>query len=209
MTSFYAPVDVPKTELGRYRILSSAAGIRVSPLVLGAMSLGTAWASLMGSVDEAQAAELLDAYVDAGGNFIDTANNYQDEESERFIGNWMAARRNRDVMVIATKFTTNYRKHDLGGGKAVNYSGNHRKSIHLSVQDSLRKLQTSYIDLLYIHWWDWTTSIEELMDALHLLVAQGKVLYLGISDTPAWIVSAANVYAQSHGKTPFSVYQGR
>jgi aryl-alcohol dehydrogenase-like predicted oxidoreductase len=181
----------------------------VSPLVLGGMSFGTAWASLMGSVDEAQTTKLLDTYADAGGNFIDTANNYQDEQSERFIGNWMAERGNRDIMFVATKFTTNYRKWDLGGGKAVNYSGNHRKSIHLSVQDSLRKLQTSYIDLLYIHWWDWTTSITELMDALHILVVQGKVLYLGASDTPAWVVASANTYALSHGKTPFSVYQGR
>ena len=79
----------------------------------------------------------------------------------------------------------------------------------MSVRDSLRKLQTDWIDILYVHWWDYTTSIEELMDSLHILVEQGKVLYLGISDTPAWIVSAANYYARAHGKTPFSIYQGR
>ncbi len=79
----------------------------------------------------------------------------------------------------------------------------------MSVRDSLAKLQTDYIDLLYLHWWDWTTSIEEVMDSLHILVEQGKVLYLGISDTPAYIVSACNMYAKAHGKTPFSVYQGR
>jgi aryl-alcohol dehydrogenase-like predicted oxidoreductase len=73
----------------------------------------------------------------------------------------------------------------------------------------MKKLQTNYIDLLYLHWWDWSSSIEEVMDSLHILVEQGKVLYLGISDTPAWIVSAANVYARDHGKTQFSVYQGR
>jgi len=73
----------------------------------------------------------------------------------------------------------------------------------------LKKLQTEWIDILYLHWWDWTTSIEEIMDALHILVEQGKVLYLGISDSPAWVVSAANTYARAHGKTPFSIYQGR
>jgi aryl-alcohol dehydrogenase-like predicted oxidoreductase len=79
----------------------------------------------------------------------------------------------------------------------------------MSVRDSLKKLQTDWIDILYVHWWDQTTSVEEVMDSLHILVEQGKVLYLGISDTPAWIVAAANVYARSHGKTPFSIYQGR
>ena len=104
--------------------------------------------------------------------------------------------------------------------------GNHTKSIHVSVEASLKKLRTSYIDILYVHWWDWTTSLEEVMNALHNLVAQGKVLYLvqlfffltqqptqttyqGISDTPAWIVPKANQYAKDHGKTPFSVYQGK
>ncbi|PKS10085.1 hypothetical protein jhhlp_003382 [Lomentospora prolificans] len=199
----------PKTELGRYRILSSTAGVRVSPLALGAMSLGVAWADFMGSLDEEQSYKLLDAYADAGGNFIDTANNYQNEQSEEYIGRWMASRKNRDMMFVATKFTNNYMSHKSGFGRTVNYGGNHRKSLHLSVADSLRKLQTDYIDLLYIHWWDWSTSIEEVMDALHILVQQGKVLYLGASDCPAWLISAANVYAKSQGKTPFSVYQGR
>ncbi|TQN65790.1 putative aryl-alcohol dehydrogenase AAD14 [Colletotrichum shisoi] len=209
MFSMFEPAPEPKTELGRYRVLSTTAGVRVSPLCLGAMSIGSAWSSFMGSMDEAQSHKLLDAFYDAGGNFIDTANNYQDEQSERILGEWMAARKNRDVMFIATKFTSQYRKYALGPGKCVNYSGNHKKSLHLSVRDSLKKLQTDYIDLLYVHWWDWTTSIEELMDSLHILVEQGKVLYLGASDTPAWVVSAANTYAKAHGKTPFSVYQGR
>lgn len=79
----------------------------------------------------------------------------------------------------------------------------------MSVRDSLKKLQTEWIDILYVHWWDQTTSVEEVMDSLQILVEQGKVLYLGISDTPAWIVTAANLYARAHGKTPFSIYQGR
>ena len=105
-------------------------------------------------------------------------------------------------------FLVNYRSWELGPGRSVNYSGNSKKSLCISVNDSLRKLQSTYIDLLYVHLWDWTTSIEEIMDALHILVEQGKVLYLGISNTPAWVVSAANTYARAHGKTPFSVYQG-
>ena len=128
--------------------------------------------------------------------------------------------------MIATKFTTGYRSYELGKGKTVNYSGNHKRSIHMSLRDSLKKLQTDFVDILYLHWWDWTTSIEEVMDSLvsflliltntltltayqHILVEQGKVLYLGISDSPAWVVAAANTYAKAHGKTPFSIYQGR
>lgn len=80
--------------------------------------------------------------------------------------------------------------------------------MHTSVEASLKKLRTTYIDILYIHWWDWDTSIEEVMNGLHNLVVQGKVLYLGISDTPAWVVSQANQYAKDHGKTPFVIYQG-
>jgi aryl-alcohol dehydrogenase-like predicted oxidoreductase len=205
----FGPCPEPATELGRYRILASTAGVRVSPLCLGAMSLGTAWSSLMGSADEEQSFKILDSFAESGGNFIDTANAYQDEQSETYLGNWMAARKNRYFRFVETKFTNNYRHWELGGGRTVNFSGNSKKSLHVSVQDSLKKLQTSYIDLLYVHWWDWTTSIEELMDSLHILVNQGKVLYLGISDAPAWVVSAANVYAQSRGKTQFSVYQGR
>lgn len=199
----------PSTELGRYRILSRTAGVRVSPLCLGAMSFGTAWGDMMGSVDEKAPVKIFDAFEAAGGNFIDTASNYQNEESEKFIGNWMAARDNRDRMVVATKFTNDYRRWEIGGGKSINYSGNSKKCLFLSVEASLRKLQTNYIDLLYVHFWDWSTSIEEMMDSLHILVEQGKVLYLGAFDTPAWIVSAANVYARANGKTPFSVYQGR
>ncbi|EGA83591.1 Aad14p [Saccharomyces cerevisiae Lalvin QA23] len=146
---------------------------------------------------------------EAGGNFVDTANSYQNEQSETWIGEWMKSRKLRDQIVISTKFTTDYKGYDVGKGKSANYCGNHKRSLHVSVRDSLRKLQTDWIDILYVHWWDYMSSIEEVMDSLHILVQQGKVLYLGVSDTPAWIVSAANYYATSHGKTPFSVYQGK
>jgi len=208
--SIFEPAPDPPTSLGRYRVLSKTAGIRVSPLQLGAMSLGKAWEGMLGSMDKKAAFELLDAFVAAGGNFIDTANNYQDDESELWIGEWMKERGNRDEMVIATKFTTNYVGHKKGKGLgSVNSSGNHKRSLHVSLRDSLKKLDTEWIDILYVHWWDWTTSIEELMDSLDAVVKQGKVLYLGISDTPAYIVSAANTYARATGKTQFSIYQGR
>lgn len=209
MEKFFAPAPEPATPLGRYRILSPSAGIRVSPLQLGGMSIGDSWSSFMGSMNKEQSFALLDAFAEAGGNFIDTANNYQNEQSEAWIGEWMAERGNRDQMVIATKFTTDYRTHALGKGNTPNTCGNHKRSMFNSVRDSLRKLQTDYIDILYLHWWDHTTSIEEVMDSLHILVEQGKVMYLGISDTPAWIVSAANTYARQQGKTPFCIYQGR
>lgn len=91
----------------------------------------------------------------------------------------------------------------------INFAGNSSKSLHVSLEASLKKLQTDYIDLLYVHWWDFTTSIPELMQSLNHVVQQGKVLYLGVSDTPAWVVSKANQYARDHGLRPFSVYQGR
>ncbi|KAG2177454.1 hypothetical protein INT44_007965 [Umbelopsis vinacea] len=209
MFDMFSPAPEPSTELGRFRILSSTAGIRVSPLQLGAMSIGDAWTGVLGSMDKETAFKLLDAYFDAGGNFIDTANNYQNEQSEEWLGEWMALRKNRDQVVLATKFSTDYKSYNLGKGKVPNHCGNHKRSLHMSVRDSLEKLKTDWIDILYLHWWDWTTSIEEVMDSLHILVQQGKVLYLGISNTPAWVVTAANLYARAHGKTPFSIYQGR
>ncbi|KAI9741133.1 MAG: putative aryl-alcohol dehydrogenase aad14 [Cirrosporium novae-zelandiae] len=209
LSDLFEPAPEPLTELGRYRILSPVAGLRVSPLQLGAMSIGDAWSGFIGNMDKASSFKLLDAFVEAGGNFIDTANHYQSEQSETWLGEWMTERKNRDQLVIATKYTTDYRAHALGKGKCVNNCGNHKRSLYMSVRDSLKKLQTDWIDILYLHWWDHTTSIEEVMDSLHILVEQGKVLYLGISDSPAWVVSAANTYARAHGKTPFSIYQGQ
>lgn len=205
-----AAAPPPATDLERYRLLSTTAGVRVSPLCLGGMSFGDAWTDAMGSLPRKETFALLDAFRDAGGNFVDTANNYQNEQSEALIGEWMAARGNRDEMFVATKYTTSYRDWEVGKGKrSANFSGNSKKAMVVSVNDSLRKLQTSYIDLFYVHYWDYTASIEEVVDALHLLVEQGKVLYLGISNTPAWIVAAANTYAKANGKTQFSVFQGR
>ncbi|PBK87973.1 Aldo/keto reductase [Armillaria gallica] len=207
--SLFQLASDPPTKLGIYRVLSSRAGVRVSPLVLGAGSIGDKWeAHDFGSTSKESSFKLLDAYFDMGGNFIDTANNYQDETSEEFIGEWAEKRGTRDQLVIATKYTSNYKRENDAIAQKANYVGNNAKSMHVSVEASLKKLRTSYIDILYVHWWDYETSIPEVMDSLHNLVAAQKVLYLGVSDTPAWVVSQANQYAVDHGKTPFVVYQG-
>ncbi|KAJ7616938.1 NADP-dependent oxidoreductase domain-containing protein [Mycena polygramma] len=207
--SFWAPPPPPKTKLGVYRTLSPLAGIHVSPLQLGGMSIGDEWAMLgLGAMDKEASFKLLDAFYDRGGNFIDTANNYQDESSESFIGEWAEKRNIRDQLVIATKYTTNFKARNTDYAQQVNYTGNNIKSLHLSVEASLKKLRTTYIDILYVHWWDWDTGVEEVMNGLNNLVLQGKVLYLGISDTPAWVVAQANQYARDHGKSPFVIYQG-
>lgn len=112
------------------------------------------------------------------------------------------------LIIYTLQYTTNSKTGDLSIQNRVNYAGNGTKSMRISVEASLKRLRTTYIDLLYVHWWDYDTSIREVMDSLHALVMSGKVLYLGISDTPAWVVAQANQYALDHGKTPFSVYQG-
>jgi aryl-alcohol dehydrogenase-like predicted oxidoreductase len=173
------------------------------------MNFGDAWKDFMGECGKEESEKILDYFYESGGNFIDTSNNYQKEESEIWIGEWMKKRNIRDQLVIATKFTTCYRAGHGDKEILVNTSGNGTKSLHLSLEASLKKLQTSYIDLLYVHWWDFTCSIPELMQSLNTMVLQGKVLYLGVSDTPAWVVSKANEYARQNGMRQFSVYQGR
>ena len=206
----FPPAPLPKSLLGYHRILAPTSGVRVSPLCLGTMNFGNAWEDFLGKCDKEETFRILDYFYENGGNFIDTANNYQAEESETWIGEWMAERGNRDEVVLATKFTTYYPGPEKSKNIGIrsNFQGNHAKSLKVSLQASLKKLQTDYIDLLYIHWWDFTTSIPEIMNALHHLVVSGKVIYLGISDTPAWIVSKANQYARDHALTQFSVYQG-
>ncbi|KAJ7124512.1 Aldo/keto reductase [Mycena epipterygia] len=207
--SFWEVPPTPPTKLGVYRTLSPLAGVHVSPLQLGAASVGDKWGALgMGEMDKESSFKLLDAYFDNGGNFIDTAGNYQDETSEKFIGEWAEKRNIRDQLVIATKYTTNIKARNEDIKRRVTYVGNNLKSMHLSVEASLKKLRTTYIDILYLHWWDWETGVEEVMNGLHNLVVQGKVLYLGVSDTPAWVVAQANQYARDHGKSPFVIYQG-
>ncbi|RDX43740.1 Aldo/keto reductase [Lentinus brumalis] len=211
MATIFTPAPPPPTRLGRYRALSPLASVHVSPICLGGMSIGDQWAKFGGgAMDKTSSFALLDAYYAAGGNFIDTANSYQDGTSEAFIGEWMETRGIRDQMVVATKYSANSMRgadwQDVP--QKVQYVGNSVKSMTISLEASLKKLRTHYVDIFYVHFWDWETSIEEIMNGLHNLVASGKVLYLGVSNTPAWVIPKANLYARMTGKTPFSVYQG-
>lgn len=193
--------------LCRHRQLAPTAAVRVSPLCLGTMTFGGQQEGRYGECSRQDAFDMLDYFYSQGGNFLDTASGYQNGQSEVLVGEWMVSRQNRDQMVLATKYTTPYMKHHEDCIQS-NYGGNNAKSMKISVNESLRKLQTTYVDLLYVHWWDYTTSIPELMHALNDLVVSGKVIYLGISDTPAWIVAKANQYARDHSLRPFAVYQG-
>ncbi len=150
----FAPAPPPKSLLGYHRQLAPSAAVRVSPLCLGAMSFGDAWKDFLGACDKKTTYEILDFFKDNGGNFIDTASNYQNEESEKWIGDWMEERGNRDEIVLATKFTTAYQTHE-GHGKIIhsNFGGNNAKGIRHSVEASLKKLKTEFIDLLWLHWW--------------------------------------------------------
>jgi aryl-alcohol dehydrogenase-like predicted oxidoreductase len=170
-------------------------GLRVSPLCLGAMTFGEdlGWGS---SVEESQ--RIIDRFLDLGGNFIDTANFYTKSHSEKIIGDHVgrhAARRAR--LVLATKFSGNLYPGDPNGG------GSSRKTILASCEQSLRRLQTDYIDLYWLHNWDVHTPIEETMSALEDLVRAGKVRYIGVSDTPAWKIVEANMTADVHGWAAF------
>lgn len=187
---FQAPPK-PKSLLGYHRILSPNAAVKVSPLCLGGISIGDSWSSIFGKNDDPY--ELLDAYFALGGNFIDTSNVYNSEDSEKLIGDWIELRGTRDQMVIATKYTAGFRAYNRENEPLQsNFAGNSVKSMHISMRESLKKLKTDYIDILYVHWWDFGTSVEEIMRGLHAHVMAKEVLYLGISDTPAWVVVKAN-----------------
>ena len=170
-------------------------GLRVSPFCLGAMTFGEdlGWGS---SVSESQA--IMDRFIERGGNFIDTANLYTKGHSEKIIGDHLGRDSSkRDRLVIATKFSGNHYPGDPNGG------GSSRKAIIAACEQSLRRLQTSYIDLYWLHNWDKHTPIEETMATLHDLVQSGKVRYIGISDTPAWKTTQAQLLAQFRGWPQF------
>jgi len=174
-------------------------GLRVSPFCLGAMTFGDDWG--WGSSVEDTAA-ILTRFIEAGGNFIDTANVYTRGHSEKIIGDYVRTQEvRRDQLVIATKFFGNLFPGDPNGGGAS------RKSITAACDESLRRLQTDYIDLYWMHAWDNFTPIEETMRALDDLVAAGKVRYVGFSDTPAWKVAQAQTVAAFRGWTPLVALQ--
>lgn len=180
-----------------YKLLGRS-GLRVSELCLGTMTFGEDW-GWGASTDESR--RIFDAYVDAGGNFVDTANIYVGGESERILGEIITAgRRNR--IVLATKYTD-----AIAGENDPNAAGNHRKSMIQAVEASLRRLNTDRIDLYYVHSWDFTTRPDEVMRGLDDLVRQGKILYAGISDAPAWVISRCNELADLRGWTPFVANQ--
>ena len=170
-------------------------GLRVSPLCLGAMTFGEdlGWGT---SVEESQ--QIIDRYLEFGGNFIDTANFYTRSHSEKIIGDHIGRHpARRDRLVIATKFSGNLYPGDPNGG------GSGRKSLINACENSLRRLQTDYIDLYWLHIWDANTPIEETMAALDDLVRAGKVRYIGVSDTPAWKIVEANLLARFRGWSTF------
>ncbi len=184
-------------EILRYRLLGRT-GLRVSELFLGAMTFGDdfSWGA-----DRSTSGQIIDQYLDAGGNVIDTAVNYRGGDSERILGDLIGNRRDR--LVLATKYTLSR------DGADPNASGNSRKNLRLSLETSLRRLQTDHIDLYYMHIWDRNTPIDETMRALDDAVTAGKVLYVGISDAPAWVLAQANTLADWRGWTPFSALQVR
>lgn len=175
----------------RYKLLGNS-GLRVSELCLGTMTFGEDW-GWGASLDECKI--IYEAFREAGGNFIDTANIYTNGTSEKYVGELIASE--RDAIVVATKYSNGIPSPDPNG------AGNHRKRMVQSVEGSLKRLNTDYIDLLWVHSWDFTTPPEEVMRSFDDLVRQGKVLYIGISDAPAWVVAQCNTMAALRGWTPF------
>src|ERR1700716_964483 len=179
----------------KYRLLGES-GLRVSEASLGTMTFGEEWG--WGS-PKAEAQKVYETYREAGGNFVDTANVYTNGTSERFVGELIKS--HRENVVLATKFSL------AVPGNDPNASGNHRKNMMHAVEASLKRLQTEYIDLYWVHIWDGITPVEEVMRGLDDIVRQGKVLYVGISDAPAWWIAQANTLAELRGGTQFTGLQ--
>jgi aryl-alcohol dehydrogenase-like predicted oxidoreductase len=181
----------------RYRPLG-ASGLRVSQLFLGAMTFAGGFAH---GADRGEARRIVDAYAEAGGTVIDTAVNYRDGASEQIVGEVLAGRRDR--FVLCTKYGVSRDRAD------PNAAGAHRKNLRLSLETSLRRLRTDYIDVYYLHLWDQLTPVEETIRALDDAVTAGKVLHLGLSDTPAWLAAKAATLAACRGWSPPVVLQAR
>ncbi len=171
-------------------------GLRVSELSLGTMGFGTEW---KWGADREGSKQVFDAFAEAGGNFIDTANRYTEGTSEKFIGDFIAS--DRDHFVLGTKYSLRDRTGDL------NFSGNHRKNLMRSVRESLSRLNTEFIDVLWVHAWDGWTPAEEIMRGLDDLISRGLVHYIGVSDSPAWVVSQSNTLAELRGWSRFAGLQ--
>jgi aryl-alcohol dehydrogenase-like predicted oxidoreductase len=179
----------------RYTLLGRS-GLRVSEAALGTMTFGEAWGW---GASEDECRRMFDAYVEAGGNFVDTACNYTDGASEEIVGRLVEP--NRERFVVATKYTLTSRRDDPNAG------GNQRKNLVQTLEASLRRLRTDYVDLLWLHMWDGMTPVDEVVRALDDVVSSGKALYVGISDTPAWVVSQAVAIADLRGWSRFVALQ--
>jgi len=172
----------------RYKLLGRS-GLRVSELCLGTMTFGEAWGW---GASPIVCQEMFEVYREAGGNFIDTSTNYTEGQSEKILSDLIGDE--RDSLVLATKYSLT-----STGNLDPNSGGNSRKNMMQTVERSLRRLKTGYIDLLYLHMWDYLTPVDEVMRGLDDLVRSGKVNYLGISDSPSWIVAQANTLAELRG----------
>jgi aryl-alcohol dehydrogenase-like predicted oxidoreductase len=177
-------------KLNEYTTLGRT-GLRVSPLCLGAMGFGTGWGW---GAEEKPSFQMLEQYLERGGNFIDTADGYQMGQSEEIVGKYVTEHKLRDKAVIATKFTFNFG--NLGNPNA---GGNGRKNLYRALEGSLRRLKTDYVDLYYLHAWDLITPVEEVVATLADLVREGKIRYYGLSDTPAWYFTRAQTLAEKGG----------
>ncbi|OBF41808.1 aldo/keto reductase [Mycobacterium sp. ACS1612] len=175
-------------------------GLRVSPFALGAMTFGKDPGAAGSSVEESE--KILETYFDLGGNFVDTANLYTNGHSERILGDWFAAHPGRrERVVVASKFFCNMFPGDPNGGGAG------RGAITAQLHDTLRRLQTDYLDLYWLHNWDRNTPIEETMRTLDDLVRAGKIRYIGFSNVPAWVTAQAQDAALFRGWTPLIALQ--
>jgi aryl-alcohol dehydrogenase-like predicted oxidoreductase len=171
-------------------------GLRVSEIALGTMTFGTEWGY---GADYNESKKIFETYAHAGGNFIDTANRYTEGTSEKFIGDFISS--DRDHFVVATKYSLQDRMND------PNFSGNHRKNMMRSLNESLKRLKTDFVDLLWLHAWDNLTPHEEILRGLNDLISSGKVHYIAISDTPAWQVAKLNTLAELRGWNAFAGLQ--
>ena len=181
----------------RYKLFGKHTGLRVSELVLGAGNFGTRWGH---GAEPDEARRIFDAYAEAGGNFIDTANGYQFGQSEEILGDLLAGK--RDDFVLATKFTM---RTDPTSG--ILTTGNSRRSMISSVEASLKRLKTDRVDVLWAHMSDGVTPVEELVRGFDDLVRAGKILYAGLSDFPAWRVARAATIAELRGVAPIAGLQ--
>jgi aryl-alcohol dehydrogenase-like predicted oxidoreductase len=179
----------------RYTLLGNS-GLRVSELALGTMTFGTDWGW---GASESESAQQFELFAEAGGTLIDTANKYTNGSAESILGDLLAT--DRDHFVVGTKYSLNLRNGDLNAG------GNHRKSLVQALEGSLRRLRSDHVDVLWLHAWDYLTPPEEVMRALDDQVRLGKVLYLGVSDTPAWVVAQMQTLAADRAWATFAALQ--